>query len=193
MEELAKTIEGLRQRIEHLEAIVQKLEEPRHLVTMEDGRKEPWEVVEIENVMKKWYAAVGEPVIVSATRDEQGGWVNTSAVRGLMKLPLDKVVFILSPFSSEQRLKILLLLHEYPKSSTDLSNATGLEGGQLYHHIEELVNAKYVEKVYKGKYRLTDIGGWALYNVLNTAQHLINFPGGRGLEPEPESEEKADG
>ena len=177
MEELTKTVEVLQKRIEHLEDIVQKLEESQHLVTTEDGRKEPWEVAEIERIMKKWYTEAGQPVIVSATRDEQGGWVNTGGIRALMKLPLDKVVFLLSPFSSEQRLKILLLLHEYPKSSTDLSNATGLEGGQLYHHIEELMEAKYVEKVYKGKYRLTDIGKWALYNVLNTAQHLINFPG----------------
>jgi DNA-binding transcriptional ArsR family regulator len=193
MEELAKSFEDLQQRLEHLEAKVQKLEESRNLVTMEDGRKEPWEVVEIEKVMKKWYAAVGEPVIVSATRDKQGGWVNTSPIKALTQLPMDKVVFLLSPFSSEQRLKILLLLHEYPRSSTDLSNATGLEGGPLYHHIEELIEAKYMEKVYKGKYCLTDIGRWALFNVLSTAQHLINFPGGRGLEPEPEPEEKADG
>jgi len=185
MEELAKTVEDLQKRIGHLEAIVRKLEESQHLVTTEDGRKEPWEVVEIESVMKKWYAAAGEPVIVSATRDEQGGWVNTSPIRGLMKLPLDKVTFLLSPFSSEQRLKILLLLHEYPKSSTDISNATGLEGGQLYHHIEELMEANYMEKVYKGKYRLTGIGRWALYNVLITAQHLINFLTEGGPEREP--------
>lgn len=185
MEELGKSVEELQNRLKSLEAQVQEIREmlPRTVVSEEkeaspprtvivEEREEPWEVVEIEKVMKKWYDAVKKEVIVSASRDEHGGWVNTSVVESLTKLPIDKVVFLLSPFSNEQRLKILLQLCEYPKSATDLTNATGLQGGQLYHHLEELMGARYIEKPYKGKYYLTDIGRWAFYNILHTAQHL---------------------
>ncbi|MBO3804150.1 MAG: helix-turn-helix transcriptional regulator [Candidatus Brockarchaeota archaeon] len=186
MDELTGKLGELELRISKLESRIQELEASKESAVVEGG-EEPWEAAEIGKVVKKWYDAVKRGVIVSATREELGGWANASEVQSLTKLPLDRVVFLLSPFSSEQRLRILLLLLEYPKASTDLSKTTGFEGGQLYHHLEELMEAKYVEKVYKGKYRLTEMGRWALYNVLNTAQHLINFPGNAATAEETDA------
>jgi len=194
--ELSRTLDELKQKISDLESQVQEIREKPSRVTVRESEEE-W-VEEIEGIVEKWFARVKHPVIVSACRGEElleghrkskpWSWVNGGSIEDLTQLPTDKVMFLLSPFSSDQRLKILLLLEKYPKSSTDLTNALGFQGGQLYHHLDELMKAKYIEKVYKGKYCLTSLGRWGLYNALLTAKILLSF-----MEKGQESEEKTDG
>ena len=175
MESQAGTVKNIDERLKILEVKVQEIINSLETPDTEEKTSEPWEVTEIGKVMTKWYKFAGEGVMVSASRDKDWGWINTSPIKTLTELPIEKAMFLLSPFANEQRLKILLELSEYSKSATDLSNATKLHGGQLYHHLETLMDAKYVEKVYKGKYRLTSIGRWAFLNVLHTAHHLSRF------------------
>jgi hypothetical protein len=47
-------------------------------------------------------SVIFEQHLRGASRNEQGGWVNTSSMRALSRLPMDKVMFLLSPFSNEQ-------------------------------------------------------------------------------------------
>lgn len=175
MESSTKSNEDIWARLKVLEDKVQKIMDNIEISDTIDKNEKPWEVVEIGKVMTKWYNSTHEGVIVSASREKNSGWVNTSTFRMLTELPIEKVMFLLSPFASEQRIKILFQLFEHPKSATDLNNTTGLQGGQLYHHLEMLVEAKYIEKVYKGQYRLTSIGRWAFLNTLHTAHHLGHF------------------
>lgn len=196
--QLSRTLDELKQRISDLESQVREIRQTPFRATVMEGE---WDWVdEIEGIMEKWFARERRPVIISACRAEQffeghqapkpWSWVNGGPIEDLTQIPPDKVMFLLSPFSSDQRLKILLLLEKYPRSSTDLTNALGFQGGQLYHHLDELMKAKYIEKVYKGKYSLTNLGRWGLYNSLLTAKILLSF---MEKEQEPESTEKADG
>jgi len=183
IDKLSRTLDKLEQRMKALESHIQEAEQTPSRGGVVD---ENW-VKEIEGIMEKWFAHVKQPVIVSACRGEElieghrkpkpWSWANGAPIGDLTELPTDKVMSLLSPFSSDQRLNILLLLEKHPKSSTDLTNALGIQGGQLYHHLDELMDAKYIEKAYKGKYCLTSLGRWGLYNSLLTAKILLNFKG----------------
>jgi len=176
VEELIESIENLQHKVKDLETRLQKISRLLLITGSEhEGPEEPV-TIEISNTITKWFNDVKQEVIVIASRDKHGLSITTSTLKELAQLPLDRVVFRLVPFSNEQRLKILLLLDEYPKSSTDLSNATGLQGGQLYHHLDELIGAQYVEKEYKGKYRLTEGGRSALYSALLISKHSVTTP-----------------
>ena len=185
IDKLSRTLEKLEQRMKALESQIQEIGHAPARATKRGGDEEEDWVKEIEGIMEKWFARERHTVMVSACRGEvmlEGhqepvpwSWANGGSLGDLSKLPMDKVMSLLSPFSSDQRLKILLLLERYPKSSTDLTNVLGIQGGQLYHHLDELMNAKYIEKAYKGKYCLTSLGRWGLYNSLLTAKILLNF------------------
>jgi DNA-binding HxlR family transcriptional regulator len=90
------------------------------------------------------------------------GW----EIEDILKCSPRRVANLLSPFSNEQRILILKSLIEKDRGSSELSQATGLEGGQLYHHIKELALAEYVEQKERGVYALTEKGKMALLTVL---------------------------
>lgn len=65
----------------------------------------------------------------------------------------------LRPVSNEVRLTVLKELHTQPRRFTYLSNATGMEGGNLRFHLNQLVSAGLVGQEKRGgKYLLTEKG-----------------------------------
>ena len=93
-------------------------------------------------------------------------------VESLLRCSPERVAKLLSPFSSEQRILILKTLIKGDRSSSELSQETGLEEGQLYHHLKELILAKYIEPKGRGIYLLTEKGQMALLTVLAMAYTL---------------------
>lgn len=87
----------------------------------------------------------------------------------VVECPPKRIVGIVSPFSNENRVRIMQVLLEGPKTSSELSRETGLEGGQLYHHLKDLMLAGYVEAVGRGKYALTSKGCMAIRTVAGMA------------------------
>jgi len=90
-------------------------------------------------------------------------------VESILRCSPKRVAKLLSPFSSEQRILILKTLIKGDRSSSELSQETGLEGGQLYHHLKELALAEYIEPKERGIYSLTEKGQMALLTVLAMA------------------------
>ena len=90
-------------------------------------------------------------------------------VESILRCSPKRVAKLLSPFSSEQRILILKTLIKGDRSSSELSRETGLEGGQLYHHLKELALAEYIEPKERGIYSLTEKGQMALLTVLAMA------------------------
>jgi DNA-binding transcriptional ArsR family regulator len=68
-----------------------------------------------------------------------------------------KLERMLTPLAHESRVRIMQALYVSPCSSSALSEATGLKGGNLYHHLRELLYAAYVHETDDG-YALTDLG-----------------------------------
>ena len=58
----------------------------------------------------------------------------------------DEMVSALEPFANPRRIKLLKVLMERTLPANEISQATGLVGGQLYHHLQNLESAKLIEK-----------------------------------------------
>jgi hypothetical protein len=62
------------------------------------------------------------------------------------------------PFSSPQRIAILNALARGRRSTGEVAERTGLAGGQLYHHLKELIHAGLVTASGRGGYEMTPKG-----------------------------------
>jgi len=87
---------------------------------------------------------------------------------------------MLSPLAHEARIRLMQTMHDGPKSSAQLSEATGMRGGSLYYHLKELLHASYVREV-EGGYDLTPLGCQMLLTVAAIAGKVIEDRGEQGL------------
>lgn len=67
--------------------------------------------------------------------------------------------------ANEHRINILKALSEQELSTAQLTGFTGLEGGPLYHHIKELIKARFVHQKGRSCYQITQEGLDALLTV----------------------------
>jgi DNA-binding transcriptional ArsR family regulator len=75
------------------------------------------------------------------------------------KIEAEELMDRLEPVSNIIRIKILLELSKHPKRFSQLSRATGLDGGNLRFHIKKLVSGGLVMQHRKGgEYMLTERG-----------------------------------
>jgi DNA-binding transcriptional ArsR family regulator len=96
------------------------------------------------------------------------------------RTPAASVERMLSPLAHEARIRIMQTLHDGPKASGELAEATGLRGGNLYYHLKELVHAAYVAER-KGSYDLTGLGCQMLLTVTAIAANVVKDRGEEGL------------
>jgi len=87
---------------------------------------------------------------------------------------------ILSPLAHEARVRIMQAMYDAPKSSGELSEATGLRGGNLHYHLKELIHAAYVSET-RGVYDLTPLGCQMLMTVTMLAHGIVKDRGEEGL------------
>jgi len=94
--------------------------------------------------------------------------------------PAAKVARLLSPLAHETRVHLMQAMYDAPKSAAQLSEATGLKGGDLYHHLNELIEAAYVTD--RGEtYNLTAFGCQILIIVTSIADLAVEDRGEAGL------------
>jgi DNA-binding transcriptional ArsR family regulator len=94
--------------------------------------------------------------------------------------PAANVERMLAPLAHESRIRILQTLYRAPKSSGELSEATGLKGGNLYYHLKELMHAAYVA-ANDFSYEITPLGCQMLITVTSIAGKLVADRGEQGL------------
>lgn len=117
-------------------------------------------------------------VNVGGERDDhgyKGGHPNP-----VLSPPAAKVERLLAPLAHESRVRIMQAMYDGPKSSGELSQATGLTGGNLYYHLKELMHAAYVKDT-GGAYDLTELGYQLLITVTAIAQAKVTDRGEEGL------------
>lgn len=104
--------------------------------------------------------------VISVTADSSGV---TTSISDLNSIDEDGLAAALEPFTNPRRIKLLKILMEEELAANELSQATGLVGGQLYHHLQNLENAGLIEKSYD-KYRIVnkEILGALMVAVGNT-------------------------
>ena len=104
--------------------------------------------------------------------------------------PAASIERLLAPIAHEARARLMQALHAGPKSSGELSAATGLKGGNLYYHLRELLHAAYVKEV-EGGYDLTPLGAQLLILFAAIADSVVKDRGEAGLLVEPPGGEAA--
>ncbi|MFZ5823913.1 MAG: ArsR/SmtB family transcription factor [Bacillota bacterium] len=67
--------------------------------------------------------------------------------------------------ANESRVQIIQALVTDERLASELTVATGLEGGPLYHHLNDLQQAGLVRQKGRGRYALTDIGQDVFYQM----------------------------
>lgn len=98
----------------------------------------------------------------------------------VVSTPAANVERMLSPLAHEARIKLMQAMYDGPRAAGELSEATGLKGGNLYYHLKELLHAAYV-KEQNGGYDLTELGCQMLLTVAAIAGQVIKDSGEQGL------------
>ncbi len=76
--------------------------------------------------------------------------------REIERIEPERVAKVISPLGSEERLSILDFLKDGPKTFNDLEMQTGKTGSSLTHHLNPLIEARYVIKgAVRGTYYIT--------------------------------------
>ncbi len=70
----------------------------------------------------------------------------------------EELADLVVPFSSPQRVALMKALIGGSLTASELEEATGQTGGQMYHHLRELKHAALVKQDARGQYRLTRLG-----------------------------------
>jgi DNA-binding transcriptional ArsR family regulator len=92
---------------------------------------------------------------------------------GVEAISEEQVATTLEPFVNPRRIKILKELLKEPLSSSELILRTGLVGGQLYHHLTVLEEAKMIAKD-RERYVLTYCGAKLLFLLAMAAYDTWN-------------------
>ncbi|MGE5578938.1 MAG: ArsR/SmtB family transcription factor [Bacillota bacterium] len=96
-------------------------------------------------------------VLESREGKERGSMVSVSSDTDLGKKhgPDDEIVAFASAFTNPGRLKIMRAVSHGSCTAAELAEETGLVGGQLYHHLKELVHGGFVLQEERGSYVLS--------------------------------------
>jgi len=103
-----------------------------------------------------------------------------NAPNEVTRTPASSVERLLAPLAHEARIRILQTLYRGPKSSSELAEATGLRGGNLYYHLKELMHAAYVVAS-DFTYDITPLGCQMLISVTSIAGKVVADRGEQGL------------
>jgi predicted transcriptional regulator len=98
-----------------------------------------------------------------------------------MGTPAAHIERLLAPLAHEGRLGLMQVLYGGRRTSGQLTEATGLRGGNLHYHLKELLHAHYVEQQ-DGGYGLTGLGTQMLLTVAAIASLYVKDRGDEGLE-----------
>jgi Mn-dependent DtxR family transcriptional regulator len=157
-------------------------------VEEEDGRirYEPREVMVISQLLRDYLenlkskGEVKKGCIIHAGRVEfdkgHAEWINTDDFN-VLTVPEERIIDFVTPFTSDQRLKLMKALIEERngKTSSQLSKEMGLDSGPLYHHLRELSSAGFIKKEQRGRYKLSIKGTIALLTISHMAKVSDEF------------------
>ena len=87
---------------------------------------------------------------------------------------------VLQTMSDEMRLRMLVETFRGGKYPKELTLATGLEGGSLYHHLDALTEAGFLERNEQGKVILTSRGK-LMTNLISILSRVKRWEFSKGL------------
>jgi len=168
----------LEQDVQELKGQIAKLNE--EVSALKKERHVPNEKVLVtkrtEDLAKELKGEDDGIVIYSGVLQVKGGastgWDTSARLNELLDCPSKRVAQLLQCLSSEQRIDLMKALFRGNKAPSDLVKETGVEGGQLYHHLKEMMFAGMVDSKSRGLYKLNVNGVQALFTSLLLGLHL---------------------
>ena len=80
---------------------------------------------------------------------------------------------LLAPLAHAARIRIMLALKAGPIGATQLAEKSGLKGGNLYHHLRDLIHNNYVRDGKDRTYELTSFGRQMLLTLCRIAVSVV--------------------
>jgi len=84
--------------------------------------------------------------ITATSYNGQGNGTGTSYFNSLDSIDEDSLSASLEPFTNPRRIALLKVLIDRPLTVSEITHDTGLVGGQLYHHLTNLIEAGLINK-----------------------------------------------
>lgn len=106
------------------------------------------------------------------------GCVSETDMEGVLEADEDLVRFAVA-FTNPGRLRIIRALARDRHTSSELSVETGLVGGQLYHHLKELMRSGFVIQEARDSYMLSPWIGAPAYLGMNLLTRTITRAAGK--------------
>lgn len=189
-DEALAAIDRLRGLVAGMQARERCLEPPDGATEPRDGNLSP-EVADLLRTIKQTMVDPGARengvtvlfALLRNTKDSgQSSTVSCSSEADIERVLVsdDELVSFATAFANPARLRIMRTLAGAARSSAELSEATGLVGGQLYHHLRELIHIGFVRQEARNSYTLTVSTGMSAYLGLNLLAKTVGNRHGGG-------------
>jgi len=155
--ELEKRVSRLEKELEELKS---KFVQERVTLTkpsLLDSIKE--ELVRYSDEYEKGFVLIASLLTINERKTR---WELVSSPSEILRLHPKRIALFSEILSNEARVAILKTLCTGSKTARELSQITGLEGGQLYHHLRILLQNRFISAKKRGEYQITGNGLQAL-------------------------------
>ncbi len=103
-------------------------------------------------------------------------WYRASAWPSSDSMPRPDVEKLIEPLSHTNRIALLFELTDGAHTTGQLQEATGMSGGQFYHHLNKLINGGFVSRLEQGKFSVSSRGKVALASLVALHSVLEDWP-----------------
>jgi len=162
----------LEERVSEIEQLINKIIEG---VPKKATKEPPYKEIR-ELLLKKYGKIYEKEFICLVCYTDKFGWDLILSPKDSLKVDTRRVSSVSEVLANEYRVKILRALYEKSRTSKELSDITGLEGGQLYHHLRILTQNRFVVMGKRGEYSITVKGAVALMILSALAEVLVPPP-----------------
>ena len=155
LDEIKETIKKLQEKVESLEKENKDSEESiKHIRILENIKN--YAVQEIGRIFEVNNNITAATICISKSKTIQGEETNitSTCIKSFDEIDEERLSSAVEVFTNPRRIAILKVLIAQPNlTATEITQKTGLVGGQLYHHLSNLDNAGLIIKE-EEKYRV---------------------------------------
>ena len=162
---LEREINELKSILKKEEVIIRKTPIISFLDVIENGLKEKFK--------EKYDEFFKDGILFMAGHIKETRWEIVSSPSDVLKISSKRVAAFAEVLANEARFLILKTLYSGPKTAKELSQITGLEGGQLYHHLRILLQHRLIYAKRRGEYSITALGVQSLLMISLIANWVI--------------------
>ncbi|RLE58398.1 MAG: hypothetical protein DRJ32_06525 [Thermoprotei archaeon] len=167
-------IEEIKREIKRLAAELEELK--KKIKVAEVSGVSVHDPLGVSSALRKHLGEKEGGVFVHAGYAKVGGWHcdwnQIFYLNDVTEVSPKRVEKLVAPLANSSRVALLKALLSKARSISEITEITGLRGGELYHHLKELIRSGYVTSEKRGVYRLTMKGEIVLIIASGMAKWL---------------------